>query len=164
MITLYHGALMPIPEPIVTAGRPNLDFGRGFYTTTLREQAEKWAKLVASRHKTPKTPYLNIYQLDYEKVDECFNVMSFDEYDLDWLDFVVDCRQGNPVWTDYDMIEGGVADDRVIDTVEDYQNGIITAQQALGQLRFQKINNQICITNQKIIDNHLVFVESIKLL
>lgn len=155
---------MPIPEPIVTAGRPNLDFGRGFYTTTLREQAEKWAKLVASRHKTPKTPYLNIYQFDYEKVYECFNVMSFDEYDLDWLDFVVDCRQGKPVWTDYDMIEGGVADDRVIDTVEDYQNGIITAQQALGQLRFQKINNQICITNQKIIDNHLFFVESIKLL
>lgn len=37
MITLYHGALMPIQKPIATAGRPNLDFGRGFYTTTLNK-------------------------------------------------------------------------------------------------------------------------------
>lgn len=63
----------------------------------------------------------------------------------------------------YDVIIGGIANDRVIDTVEDYQNGIITAKQALGQLKFQKINNQVCITNQNIIDKHLLFIESIKL-
>lgn len=57
----------------------------------------------------------------------------------------------------YDIVEGGVANDNGIDTVEDYENGIITAEQALGQLRYQKVNHQICILNQEIIDRYLVF-------
>lgn len=60
----------------------------------------------------------------------------------------------------YDMVEGGVANDNVIDTVEDYENGIITAEQALGQLIYKKVNHQICILNQEIIDKYLKFISS----
>lgn len=60
----------------------------------------------------------------------------------------------------YDIVEGGVANDNVIDTVEDYENGIITAEQALGQLRYKKVNHQICILNQEIIDKYLTFKHS----
>ena len=60
----------------------------------------------------------------------------------------------------YDLVEGGVANDNVIDTVEDYENGIINAEQALGQLAYKKVNHQICILNQEIIDKYLVFVSS----
>lgn len=58
------------------------------------------------------------------------------------------------------MVEGGVANDNVIDTVEDYENGIITAEQALGQLRYKNVNHQICILNQEIIDKYLTFINS----
>ena len=60
----------------------------------------------------------------------------------------------------YDMVEGGVANDNVIDTVEDYENGIITAEQALGQLKYKAVNHQICILNQAIVDKHLSFISS----
>ena len=60
----------------------------------------------------------------------------------------------------YDMVEGGVANDNVIDTVEDYENGIITAEQALGQLKYKAVNHQICILKQDIVDKHLSFVSS----
>jgi len=60
----------------------------------------------------------------------------------------------------YDIVEGGVANDNVIDTVEDYENGIITAEQALGQLRYKRVNHQICILNQEIIDKFLTFKNS----
>lgn len=60
-------------------------------------------------------------------------------------------------------MEGGVANDRVIDTVEDYEKGIITAEQALGQLRYKNVNHQICILNQQVIDRYLTFVECITL-
>ena len=60
----------------------------------------------------------------------------------------------------YDIVEGGVANDNVIDTVEDYENNIITAEQALGQLRYKKVNHQICILNQEIIDKYLTFKNS----
>ncbi len=62
---------------------------------------------------------------------------------------------------EFDVIEGGVADDRVIDTVENYINGDITAEQALGQLLYKHPNNQICILNQEIIDKYLIYRESI---
>lgn len=78
---------------------------------------------------------------------------------MEWLDFVVACRQGKDN-TDYDIVEGGVANDQVIDTVEDYENGRITAEQALDQLRFKTPNNQICFRNQAAIDRFLKFVGS----
>jgi hypothetical protein len=54
-----------------------------------------------------------------------------------------------------------VANDNVIDTVEDYEKGIITAEQALGQLRYKKVNHQLCILSQTVIDKYLTFTESI---
>lgn len=84
----------------------------------------------------------------------------FDAYNLEWLNYVVDCRNGKDVSSDFDVIEGGVANDNVIDTVEDYEKGIITAEQALGQLRYKKVNHQICILNQSVIDKYLKYVES----
>jgi hypothetical protein len=48
----------------------------------------------------------------------------------------------------------------VIDTVEDFENGRITAEQALGQLVYKQVNHQICIRNQQIIDKYLQFVSS----
>ena len=44
---------------------------------------------------------------------------SFPSYNLEWLKYVVDCRRGRDISSDYDVVEGGVANDNVIDTVED---------------------------------------------
>ena len=46
---------------------------------------------------------------------------------------------------------------------EDYTQGIITAEQALGQLRYKPVNHQLCIINQKVIDFCLHFNESVEL-
>jgi hypothetical protein len=84
----------------------------------------------------------------------------FDAYDMEWLNYVIDCRRGGESQLQYDVIEGGVANDNVIDTVEDYENGIITAEQALGQLVYKKVNHQICIRSQAVIDACLRFTGS----
>ena len=60
----------------------------------------------------------------------------------------------------YDIVEGGVANDNVIDTVEDYENGIITTEQALGQLKYKEVNHQICILNQDVVDKYLRYISS----
>jgi hypothetical protein len=77
---------------------------------------------------------------------------------MEWLNYVIDCRRGGELQLQYDVIEGGVANDNVIDTVEDYENGIITAEQALGQLIYKKVNHQICIRSQVVIDTCLKFI------
>ena len=114
------------------------------------------------RHKGKNIkPVVNVYNFDYFRTKNIgYRFNEFETYNIEWLKFVVDCRNGKDVFSDYDIVIGGVANDKVIDTVEDYEKGIITAEQALGQLRYKDVNHQICILNQEIIDYCLEFVES----
>ena len=162
MTTLYHGSYAAVCQPQASHGRRNLDFGRGFYLTSLRPQAERWAQLVTERKTRNGIPQLNIYHFD-EALASQNRWLRFEEYNLEWLDYVVACRAGEDLWQQYDIVEGGVANDNVIDTVEDYTMGIISADQALGQLRYKPVNHQLCIINQSVIDRCLRFVEAIAL-
>ncbi len=156
---IFHGSDSIVDAPKTNFGRKNLDFGCGFYVTKLEKQASKWAFAVAER-KGPYSPaILNEYEFNYEAAVSQFHILQFEVYNLDWLEYVVACRRGKPIWKDYDIIEGGVANDNVIDTVEDYENGRITAEQALDQLRFKKPNHQICIINQDVVDLYIQFVQ-----
>lgn len=83
--------------------------------------------------------------------------MKFEDYDKQWLDFIVSSRNGEKPWSEYDMIEGGGANDHVIDTIEAYMNGYMTIDMALGQLALHRPNNQICLLNQQLIDACLHF-------
>jgi hypothetical protein len=51
-IILYHGAVSEVKEPLTHVGRPELDFGSGFYLTKDKEQAENWAKTKQAERKT----------------------------------------------------------------------------------------------------------------
>ena len=164
MIRLYHGSVVEVRKPLVGVGRKKVDFGQGFYMTRMRKQAELWAKAVAGRQ-PGTTATLNIYMFDNAKAMQIAaeRYKKFEQYDLEWLEYVIDSRKGGKRQSRYDVVEGGVANDNVIDTVEDYENGIITAEQALGQLAYKKVNHQICIHSQKIIDECVRFVESKKM-
>jgi hypothetical protein len=164
MITLYHGTYLSIPEPLAKVGRKNLDFGPGFYLTKIESQAKDWAIIIATRKERETKAVLNIYNFDIERAEaDNVRIKRFDTYNIEWLNYVVDCRKGKDISWEYDIVEGGVANDNVIDTVEDYEKGVITAEQALGQLRYKKVNHQICILNQEVIDKYLSHIESITL-
>ena len=158
-MTLYHGSYTMVKTPLANAGRRNLDFGKGFSVTNLKSQAEKWALVVGGRRNDNDEGVVSVYEFD-ESVMASYNVLRFPDYDIKWLDFVVANRNGEDAAQGYDAVEGGVANDQVIDTIEDYEMGRITAEQALAQLRFKKPNHQLCIRNQEILDKHLHFRES----
>lgn len=160
-ITLYHGSNIEVKNPLVNVGRKNLDFGQGFYLYNSKSEAESWAKIASNRKDDDVKPIVNVYNFDYFRTKNIgYRFNEFETYNIEWLKFVVDCRNGKDVFSDYDIVIGGVANDKVIDTVEDYEKGIITAEQALGQLRYKDVNHQICILNQEIVDYCLEFVES----
>ena len=164
MIRLFHGSSIEVRSPLVGVGRRKVDFGHGFYMTRVRRQAELWAKAVADR-RPGAIAVLNVYQFDDAKAMQLAaeRYKKFEQYDLEWLEYVIDSRKGGKRQLSYDVVEGGVANDNVIDTVEDFENGIITAEQALGQLVYKRVNHQICIHSQTIIDECVQFVESVKL-
>lgn len=156
---VYHGSTVAISEPLVRIGRKNLDFGQGFYITDLKEQAVSWASRPLNANK-PKV--LNVYELDLDAViAHQFRYLHFAAYDTEWLDFVVSNRKGGQQWADYDLIEGGIANDRVFNTIELYSTGLINMEMALQRLKYEQPNNQLCILNQEIVDHHLQFIESV---
>ena len=101
-----------------------------------------------------------IYSLDEDV--EGYSRRVFETYDGNWLDFVSSCRKGLE-HEQYDIIEGGVADDQVFNTLDLYFAGIYTKEQALDQLRYKHPNRQMCLTSQALIDNHLHFIKAIVL-
>lgn len=158
---LYHGSYTIVQEPEVNRGRTKVDFGQGFYLTSIKEQAENWSRVISFRKGPHQQPFVSIFDLDIEALSTtAYRIKRFPEYNIEWLDYVVDCRRGGNLQQQYDLIEGGVANDNVIDTVEDYENGRITAEQALGQLRYKKVNHQICIRNQQLIQLFLAYQSS----
>ena len=161
MTTLYHGSYTEVSSPLVKLGRAKVDFGQGFCLTLLKAQAESWAKTISERRKTGTQAIVSTFTLDMDGIKaDGFRIKTFETYNLDWLEYVIDCRKGGTIQNQYDLVEGGVANDNVIDTVEDYENGIINAEQALGQLKYKAVNRQLCILSQAIVDKHLTFVSS----
>lgn len=158
---VYHGGTDIIKHPLVDVGRDELDFGKGFYVTDILSQATSWAERLADRREKPAM--VNKYEIDLKTAAARFRYKKFPKYNREWLDFIVGNRSGAGFWKQYDLIEGGVADDRVVDTVESYIAGLIDEGHALERLSHYEPNNQLCITRQQLADDCLSFVESFNL-
>ena len=151
---LYHGSKDIVDKPLVSYGRDNLDFGKGFYTTNVQSQAEKWVqRFILLGHKG----YINVYDYDETEARTKYKYKNFPEYNEEWLDFILACRNGSKIYQDYDIIEGGIANDKVFNTVELYFQNLIDKETALSRLKYEKPNNQICFINQKVQDAVLHF-------
>lgn len=155
---VYHGGTSVIERPVVATGRPRLDFGQGFYVTDIKSQAESWALRMQQIRLTPGI--VNVYEFDLANAQNVFTYMKFEHYDNEWLQFIVANRMGVKTLQPFDIIEGGVADDRVIDTIEAYMANMMPLENALRELSRHRPNNQICITNQDVVNSFLSFVSS----
>ncbi|GHT39965.1 hypothetical protein AGMMS49965_07450 [Bacteroidia bacterium] len=99
---IYHGGYCRIECPEIRAGKYAKDFGTGFYCTELYEQAVRWAKRY-------DTPVINSYDFVSENN---LRILHFAEMTEEWLDFIVDCRNG--LRHDYDIVIGAMANDQVL--------------------------------------------------
>lgn len=150
---IYHASYTVVDAPDVSHSRKDLDFGKGFYATIIKEQAESYAQKFILRN---RKGYVNTYEFA-EK--EGFTTKRFEHYDEEWLDFVAACRMGKETNKEYDIISGGIADDRVFNTLDLYFSGQMTKEEALKRLIYEKPNHQLCFTNQRVIDSCVKFVE-----
>ena len=152
---LYHASSVAVEHPDVAHSRPNLDFGSGFYLTSMREQAVRYAERFTRRG---KPAVVSEYELDDELPG--FAVKRFECYDEEWLDYVAACRHGDLPAQQYDAVEGGIANDKVFNTVDLYFAGVISKEEALGRLKYEKPNHQICVLNEELLNRHLHFVKA----
>lgn len=149
---LYHGSFVEVSVPDVEHSRSNVDFGKGFYVTPIYDQAKKWAEKFARRG---KPAVISRYAFDDNALTDC-KTCVFDAYSEDWLSFILACRSGQDN-SDYEIVVGGVANDKVFNTVELYFDGLIDQAEAIKRLKYEKPNLQIAFRSQSVIDRYLSF-------
>lgn len=140
---VYHGSWLEVSEPDLEHSRTDVDFGKGFYTTPIREQAVKWCGKFKRRG---KSGIVTMYDFD-EETKKGMKVLKFDSYSEEWLDFILQCRRVKDI-SDYDIVMGGVANDKVFNTVELYFDNLIDKKEAIKRLRYEKPNMQICFRTE----------------
>ena len=159
---LYHGSTMAVRKPIVSRGRGKTDFGKGFYTTTSREQAEKWAQIKRDRMGDEAHAIVSVFELDDAVLNNpAYHTRHFYGATAEWLDFVVGNRRGE-VHHNFDLIMGPVANDKLYATITLYENGILDANAAIEQLNTHQLFDQLSFHTTKAC-KLLSFVETFEL-
>jgi len=107
IIDLYHRTLARHAESIRKDGidlspqRPDSDFGRGFYLTRDRDQAQRWME-----HQSGDEPGAILhYQVPVNEL-QGLNGKSFDSANSEWENFVRGMRSQTAPMHDYDWVEG----------------------------------------------------------
>ena len=152
---VYHGSDIVVENPDVLHSYRPLDFGKGFYVTSVREQAVRWARRKATLRGREKA-IINVYHL--AENTEGLLIKTFDEDLVEWIDFVCDCRDIGEKYLRYDLISGKVANDRVFRVVDMYHTGIWDKDRALKEIKVYSSYDQIAFITQKAIDQLLSFM------
>ncbi len=145
---IYHGSNVVVEQPKILSTERMLDFGTGFYTTSNKEQASRWAARVAERRKTADQ-VLSLYEFDLEAAKRELIIVQFDKPDGAWLDFVCANRSGRETAKPYDIALGAVADDKVYTVVQFYENGVYDKEDAIKRLKVEELFDQILFHTEK---------------
>lgn len=144
---LYHGGYCEIRTPEINPSRNHKDFGQGFYCTELLPQAERWSRRFNS-------PVISAYEYT---PDQALGILNFGRMTEEWLDFIVDCRNGKP--HPHDIVIGAMANDQIWNYVADFINEILTREQFWVLAKFKHPTHQIAFCTDKAL-SCLAFLNS----
>ena len=133
---VYHGSFTEVSVIDLSKCEIGRDFGKAFYVTRLREQAESWAK---RKGRVNQDDGIVTEYTFYENAYEHYNlkVLRFDRYNEEWLDFIISNRHPNASAHDYDIVEGPVANDDIAQRIFAYLAGEISKKDFLEELKFK---------------------------
>jgi hypothetical protein len=140
-LTLYHGSNQNFSVIDLSKSKDKRDFGRGFYTTTLHEQAEDWAASLFDRYKGDG---IFIYEAELELSGE-LSIKNYEGLSEEWLFMIRKNRTLGGIQHEFDIVQGPVANDKTARTIALYIAGIISVNEAIERLRYNKINNQVSL-------------------
>lgn len=152
-MNVYHGSNVIVHNPDIVHSFRSLDFGKGFYVTTAKEQAERWARRKMDICGTGKA-IVTIY-----KMREEFTGLSwkcFDDDLTEWIDFVCQCRDEKEDYLKYDFIRGKVANDKVFRVVDMYHSGIWDKERALKEIKVYPITTRLHLLAKKRLISYYV--------
>lgn len=157
---LYHGSNMEIDKVDLTRCLPNKDFGCGFYTTLLEEQA--WRMAQRRARIDGGIPTVTVYEVPddlTEKEDLKCRVFA-DKPTIEWAIFIKNNRDRKFLEYDspecnldckYDVVVGPVADDTVGLLIRQFSRGTINAEYLKQEFDFGKLTNQYTFHTERAL-------------
>ena len=138
---LYHGTNTDFQTIELSKCRPNKDFGKGFYLTDIRSQAQAMA-VRRCEFEGKGNPIVQVYEFDetFLKSQE-MSVKVFEQVCEEWALFILQNRKaGKKPVHQYDIVVGPVADDGVVYQLNLYMQRLITMDTLVKELFYKKIN------------------------
>ena len=157
---LYHGSNVEVKEPILLKVQRELDFGKGFYTTSDMEQAARWAWRTAKR-RGESNAFVTVYEVNEDELKN-IRLLSFDSPNVEWLNLVVKNRKGEYIAGDWDIISGPVADDQTAQVIDLYLEGAYDEEEAIRRFLTQRLKDQYAFKTKEAL-KLLIFKEVITL-
>lgn len=138
---LFHGSLQIVKEPRILIPGRTLDYGAGFYTTTSEQQARDW--VVRKLDVNDKIGYINIYDFDKPSAKGLDCLIFANPPGEDWVDFVHANRTQRGFIHNHDLVYGPVANDRVYAAFALYEQGLLSKQELITELRTYSLVDQM---------------------
>lgn len=146
-LILFHGTIADFDKILLEKSHNRRDFGIGFYTTLLEQQAKEWAYRLSLRESAKQ---FFVYQFIFQEND-VLKIKRFDALNKEWLEFIKDNRSKGGLQHSFDIVIGPVADDNTMETIQLYISGILTADEAVERLKYNKVNNQVSFHTEKAL-------------
>lgn len=161
MIKIFHGSDHVIRQPLYLGGKPDNDYGNGFYTTEYEDRARSWATLNGN----PDLSVVNVYELDTEELQ----IMDLNELGvLAWIAEVIANRGINeenasivgerlikmyrPVTENADILKGYRADDSYTQVIEAFLLNQINLYEVERLFYKGSLGNQIFLKSKKAFE------------
>lgn len=139
---LYHGTNAIIQDIDLSHSRVGKDFGMGFYLTPDRQVARRQAERKFEQYGDGEVMVYKYFVDDIELGG--VKVLRFDGYTRDWARFVLLNRKNRTKSQvhDCDIVVGPIADDVVGYQIRRVEEGIISEEQFLEEIKFHTITIQ----------------------
>jgi len=150
---LYHGSNVIIDKIDLSLCSPDKDFGKGFYLTDIKRQAEDMAQR-RCRYTGQGEPCITTYDFDEnELISKELNVLLFKKPNERWAQFILDNRKASKTGFthNYDIVVGPIADDGVAFQLNRYLRGLIDMRVLVKELTYRKLNSQYFFGTERSI-------------
>ena len=144
---LYHGSNCNFNQIDLKKSKNNRDFGKGFYTTTIKEQAQQWGYTMYNRLGGDG---IFLYEYEFSPSPE-LTTLRFLEISDEWFDFILKNRTTGDLQHEFDFVQGPVADDKIFLTITGFIDGIFSREEAMQRLRYSKTSDQVSLHTVKAI-------------
>ena len=125
-----------IEEIDFAKSRPNKDFGKAFYLSADKKQAEEMAKFKVLTSGGEET--VTIFEFDELHLQD-ISIKRFESYSEEWAEFVYNNRDEKQDFRhDYDLVFGPIANDTVGVQIRDLRERKISMKRFLKKLEYYK--------------------------